>query len=410
MPQTREAIAHAQAARVPIVVALNKIDRPDANPDFVKKQLGESGLVPDEWGGNTLIVPVSAKQKMGIDDLLEAILLVADSIEINANPRGKVIGTVIESEVDRSKGVVATLLIQNGTLQVGDIVVTGLSHGKLRAMFDHRGKKLHKAGPSSPVLVMGLDQAPPPGELFMVVPAERDAHAEIESRLLKLQKSEEAAPRASLEDLFNRFQSGEVKELRLIIKVDVQGSLDPILNSVKDLNKGDINVNVLYAEVGNIGENDVLLASASKAYIIGFNVQPDPTARRMADTEGVSIRLYNIIYRMIEDLEKALKGMLEPEFIETQVGKADVLAVFAISKVGNIAGCKVTQGELRRNGKYRVIRAGKVVYDGEISSLKHLKEDVREVRQGFECGVALRGSFDIAVGDILECYILERNG
>jgi translation initiation factor IF-2 len=244
----------------------------------------------------------------------------------------------------------------------------------------------------------------------MVVPAERDAHAEIESRLLKLQKSEEAAPRASLEDLFNRFQSGEVKELRLIIKVDVQGSLDPILNSVKDLNKGDINVNVLYAEVGNIGENDVLLASASKAYIIGFNVQPDPTARRMADTEGVSIRLYNIIYRMIEDLEKALKGMLEPEFIETQVGKADVLAVFEISKVGNIAGCKVTQGELRRNGKYRVIRAGKVVYDGEISSLKHLKEDVREVRQGFECGVALRGSFDIAVGDILECYILERNG
>lgn len=409
MPQTREAIAHAKAARVPIIVALNKIDRPDANPDFTKHQLAEAGLVPDEWDGNTLVVPVSAKQKLGLDDLLEAVLLVSDSMEIHANPNGKTIGTIIEASLDKAKGVIATLLVQNGTLKMGDTILAGETYGKLRAMFDFHGKPIRSAGPSTPVQIMGLGDVPSAGEVFQVVPSEKEARAMIDAKKLANQETSVAAPKATLEQLFEKFQAGEVRELALILKADVQGSLDPIVNSLKDLSKGDIKINILQAETGNISENDIMLAAASKAIVLGFNVQADTAARNLADNEGVSVRLYEIIYRMTEDIEKALKGMLEPEFKETKVGQATVRAVFKINKVGNIAGCRVTSGELRRNAKIRLIRNGNTIFEGEISSLKHEKDDVKEVRQGFDCGVSLKGYNEIVEGDVLECYTLEKN-
>lgn len=408
MPQTREAIAHAKAARVPILVALNKIDRPDANPDFVKRQLAELDLVPDEWGGNTLIVPLSAKQRTGIEDLLEAILLIADSTDIRANPNGKVFGTIVEAQVDRAKGVVATLLVQNGTIEQGDIIVAGKALGKLRALFDHRGRKIRRAGPSTPVQVMGFSEVPEVGEVFTTYRNEREARQVVEERKLKDQVPVQAAAKISLEELFSRVQAGEQKELNLILKADVQGSLEPILHELDELGKGDIRIHVLYSETGNIGESDVMLASASKAILIGFNVNVDASTQRLAEAEGVSIRQYNIIYRLTEDIEKALKGMLAPTFREVNLGRAEVLAVFTVSKFGNIAGCKVVQGEIRRNGRVRVMRGGTQIFDGEIGSLKIVRDDVREVRQGFECGIGVKGFSDIQVGDSIICYTLER--
>ncbi len=410
MPQTREAIAHAKAARVPIIVALNKVDRPDSNPDFVKRQLAENGLVPDEWDGDTMIVPVSAKQKMGIEDLLEAILLVSDSMDIRANPNGKVLGTVIEAQVEKAKGVIATLLVQNGSLEMGDIIVAGTSMGRIRAMFDYRNRKLRKAGPSMPVLVMGLSDVPAAGDIFQVYNNDREARAVVEERKTQAQNRQAAVPKATLEQLFERYQAGETRELCLLLKADVQGSLEPIVSELKDLNKSEIKVTILQAEAGNVSENDVMLAAASKAIVLGFNVTADTAARRLAEAEGVSIRLYDIIYRLTEDIEKALKGMLEPEFKEVPLGKAEVLAVFNISKVGNIAGCRVTQGEVRRNGKARVLRAGKVIFEGDISSLKHERDDVREVRQGYDCGISFRNFDDMQAGDQIECYTIERFG
>jgi translation initiation factor IF-2 len=410
MPQTKEAIAHAKAARVPIIVALNKMDRPDANPDYVKKQLADAGLVPDEWEGNTMVVPVSAKQKTGIDDLLEAILLVSESMDIKANPSSnQVIGTVIEAELNHGKGVMATLLVQNGSLEVGDVVLAGKALGKLRGMFDFHGKKIRKSGPSSPVQVMGLSDVPDAGELFQVFASEKEARVVAEERKNQQQIKASSAPKASLETLFSRVQAGETKELRFIIKADVQGSLEPISTALNDIEKGDVNINVLYSETGDIGENDVMLAAASKAVLVGFNVQADTGAKRLAEVEGVSIRLYQIIYRLTEDVEKALKGMLEPEYTETIIGKAEVLAVFKITKLGNIAGCRVTLNEIRRNGKIRVMRNNEMVFEGEISSLKHEKDDVKEVRQGFDCGISLKNFDGFQKGDILECYTLERS-
>jgi translation initiation factor IF-2 len=409
MPQTKEAIAHAKAARVPIVVAMNKIDKANANPERVKQQLAEQELVPDEWGGNTMVIPVSAKQKQGIDDLLEAVLLVADNTDIRANPDGRTIGTVIEAEVDKTKGTVATLLVQNGTLQSGDIVVAGTAYGRLRALFDFRGKPVKKAGPSTPVGVLGLNDVPSAGDLFQVVGSDKEARDIVTERLDAQKQHAQAKKKASLEDLFAAYQAGEAKELSLIIKADVQGSLEPIISEVEKLGKGDIGVKVLYAETGNIGENDVMLASASKAIVIGFNVQADVAARRLAEKEGISIRLYDIIYRLTEDIEKALKGMLEPVVTERVIGRADVLAVFPISKVGKIAGCKVREGELRRNAKVRLYRDDDLVYEGEMASLKHEKDDVREVRTGFECGVGLKNFHNIEVGDELVCYVLEKS-
>lgn len=408
MPQTKEAIAHARAARVPIVVAMNKIDKPNANPDRVKQQLAEQELVPDDWGGNTIVVPVSAKQKLGIDDLLEAILLVADTLDIRANPGGNVIGTVIEAELDKAKGPVATLLVQNGTLEVGDIVVAGVTYGRLRALFDFRGRAVKKAGPSMPVSVMGFSEVPAVGELFQVVATERNARQIVTERQQAQQSAAHVQKKASLEDLFASYQAGETKELRLIVKADVQGSLEPLIGELEKLGKGEIALNILYAETGNIGENDVMLASASKAIIIGFNVQAEPSARRLAEAEGVSIRLYDIIYRMTEDIEKALKGMLQPEFTEKIIGRAHVLAVFPISKVGKVAGCRVVEGEIRRNAKVRLYRGKDILFEGEMSSLKHEKEDVREIKQGRECGIGLKNFHDIEIGDVLECYIMEK--
>jgi translation initiation factor IF-2 len=408
MPQTKEAIAHAKAARVPIIVALNKIDKPNANPDRVKQQLGENGLVPDEWGGGTLVVPVSAKQKQGIEDLLEAILLVADNSDIRANPKGAVIGTVIEAELDKSKGPVATLLVQNGTLELGDTVVAGAVYGRLRALFDFRGNKVEKAGPAFPVSVMGLSDLPSAGDLFQAVDSEKEARQIVLERQEAARKQVAAAKKITLEELFSKVKTGEAQELNLILKADVQGSLEPILGEIDKLGKGEIKINVLYAETGNVNENDVLLASASQAIIVGFSVQADVAARRLAEKEGVSIRLYNIIYRLTEDVDKALKGMLAPEFTEKLIGKAAVLQVFSLSRGSKVAGCRVTEGEIRRNGKARLLRGKDVAYEGEIGSLRHEKEDVREIRQGFECGIGLKSFSDLQVGDVIECFLLEK--
>ncbi len=407
MPQTKEAISHAKAARVPIIVALNKIDRPDANPDFTKRQLAESGLVPDDWDGDTMVVPVSAKQNKGIDDLLEAIVLTSEGTTILANPSGQPIGTIIEAEIDRAKGVVATFLVQNGTVSMGDVIVAGTSYGRIRAMFDFKGKPVRKAGPSTPILVMGLNDVPQAGDIFQIVKSTKEAVSLVEERKIREKDRINSAPKATLEELFSRVQSGEEQELRLIIKADVQGSLEPIINSLNDLSSKEISINILHAETGNISENDVMLARASQAIVVGFNVSADSAAKRLAETEGVSIRLYTIIYRLIEDVEKAMKGMLEPEYVQVVIGQADVLAVFKITKVGAIAGCRVSKGEIRRNAKARVLRNDEEIFSGELASLKHEKDDVREVRTGFECGIALKGFDDFEVGDIIQCFTTE---
>jgi len=407
MPQTREAIAHAKAARVPMLVALNKVDKANANPDRVKQQLAELELVPDEWGGTTMVIPVSAKQKMGIDDLLEGILLVADSSEIKANPGGKVTGTVIEAELDKAKGVMATLLVQNGTLEAGDIVVAGAAYGKLRAITDYKGKLIKKAGPSTPVAVMGLTGMPSAGDIFQVVKSEKEARNIVAERMDAAKTLSQTKKKVSLEDLFANVQAGEAKGLNLIIKADVQGSLDPIVNELNKLGEGEIGLHILHAETGNIGNNDVMLASASKAIIIGFNVQADVDGRRLAEKEGVDIRLYEIIYRMTEDIEKALNGMLEPKLVEKIIGRAQVLDVFSASKFGKVAGCKCTEGELKRGARVRLFRGADMIYEGDLSSLRHEKEDVKEIRQGYECGVGFKSFNDILPGDQLVCYVVE---
>lgn len=409
MPQTKEAIAHAKAAQVPIVVALNKIDKANANPENVKQQLAELELVPDDWGGNVMVIPISAKNKEGIDDLLEAILLVADSTDIRANPEGNIIGTVIEAKMDKRKGTVTTLLIQNGTLRTSDVMVAGTSYGRLRAIFDYRGNPIKEVGPSMPAGVLGLNNVPTAGDLIQVVKTDKEARAIVSERIEAKKLKSQNNKKASLEELFAAYKAGETKVLNLIIKADVQGSLDPIKSELKKLSQEEIGVNVLYAESGNIGENDIMLASASKAIVIGFNVQADIAARRLADKESISIRLYDIIYRITEDIEKALKGMLDPVMTETVLGRAEVLEVFPISKIGKIAGCRVREGEIRRNAKVRLVRGEDLVFEGEMSSLKQEKEAVLEVRNGFECGVGLKNFHDIEVGDELVSFVLEES-
>ncbi len=410
MPQTREAIDHAKAAHVPIIVALNKIDRPNANPERVKRQLADVGLVPDEWGGETMVVPVSAKQGEGIEDLLEAILLVADSMDIRANPNGRIIGTVIEARREKGRGVTVTLLVQNGTLKLRQVVVAGTTYGKIRAMTDEHGKAVREAPPSMPVQVLGFVDVPAAGELFRVVENEKVAREIVARRQDAARaKAQQETRQISLEDLFEQVQAGEANELRLVVKVDVHGSLEPVVNSIQEVaEKSDIKVRVLHASVGNISENDVNLAAASKAVVIGFNVRPDAPARKLAESLGVSIRTYNIIYRLTEDLEKALKGMLGGEEEETTIGKAEVLAVFKIPKAGKVAGCRVREGVIRRNALARVVRGDEVLFEGPLASLKHEKEDVREIREGFECGIALKGFQDFKVGDIIECFTRTR--
>ncbi len=409
MPQTREAINHARAAQVPIVVALNKIDKPNANPDRVKQQLAEVGLVPDEYGGDTIVVPVSAKQRVGLEDLLEAILLVADSMDIRANPEGEPFGTVIEAKREKGRGVVATLLVQNGTLRVGHVVVAGATYAKVRAMVDFRGQPIKEAGPSTPAQILGFQDVPQAGDFFRCVTNEREARRIVEARQEEIKRrQQEAAKRVSLEDLFRKVQEGEVQKMYLVVKVDVHGSLEPVLKSIEEVAaQSEIEVEVLHADVGPITENDVNLAAASNAIVIGFNVRPDAAARKAAEANGVSIRTYNIIYRMTEDLEKALRGMLGAQEKEVALGKAQILALFRVPRVGKVAGCRVLEGVIRRNARVRIRRGDEVIYDGELASLKHEKDDVREVRQGFECGMAFKNFQDFQEGDIVECYILE---
>jgi len=411
MPTTREALAHVRAANVPVVVALNKIDKPNANPEFVKRQLAEElDLRSDEWGGDTLIVPVSARTQQGIEDLLEAILLVADEHEIVANPNAKAAGMVLEGRMESGRGALATLLVQNGTLRTGDVVVAGLSHGRIKRMFDENGKVVAEAEPSRPVSVMGLDAPPHAGDMFEVVADVKEARAIVAERKQAAEEATQVKRTApTLEEIFSRFQAGETKELLLIIKVDVDGSLEPVVKSVENLAVGDLKVRVLHADVGEITENDVNLAAASDAIIIGFNVHPDAAAERLAESLGVDIRTYDVIYQLIESVELALRGLLEPEFAEKVLGVAEVRRVIRVPKVGNIAGSYILEGVARRNAKARVVRQGQVLAsDVAVSSLKRFDEDVREVRTGFECGIGLDGFHDFEEGDRIEFYIRER--
>ncbi|NLF12966.1 MAG: translation initiation factor IF-2 [Anaerolineaceae bacterium] len=412
MPQTREAIDHARAAGVSILVALNKIDKPTAQPDRVKQQLSDQGLTPEEWGGDVIVVPVSAKMKQGIDDLLENILLITEVADLRSNPNRPAIGTVVESQLDRHRGPTATLLVQGGTLRVGDPLVIGAISGRVRAMMDHRGNTVDAAPPAMPVLVMGLSDVPKAGDLFEVLESEREARvraAEAGERLRQAESRPARMRSMTLDEVFSRFQQGDSLELNIILKVDVQGSVEPIVNSLQRLNSEDEKVVILHQGTGNITESDVMLASASDAVIIGFHVDADEAARRLAAQEGVDIRQYNIIYKLVDDVEKALKGMLEPVYEKVVIGHAEVRQVFRIGRRGgNVAGCYVTDGELARNARVRVMRAGKQVFEGHLDSLRRFKDDVSEVRAGFECGVGIAGFDDLQEGDVLEFYKEQR--
>lgn len=408
MPQTLEAISHAKAARVPIIVALNKIDKPNATPDVVKKQLADHGLVIDEYGGETLCIPVSAKQKRGIDDLMEAILLVADNCQIKANPDRPAVGTVIESRMDKSRGAIATLLVQNGTLNLGDTLLIGTLVGRVRAMFDQHGKQVRRALPSTPVEVMGLPDVPEAGERFEVVKDERTARA-LAAQLKAEQIAPQAArPKIDLTTMYEMAQAGQIKELPLIIKVDVHGSLEPITNSLGKLGNQDLKVNILHTGTGNINESDVMLAAASGAVVIGFTVEVDPAARKLAEAQGVDIRCYDIIYKLIEDVDKALTGLLEPVYADKLIGRAEVRAVFKIKAFGVVAGCIVREGIVQRGAQVRVVRGEQTIHTGELTSLKHLQEDVKEVKAGFECGIGIAGFAGYTEGDKIEVYVKER--
>lgn len=408
MPQTVEAINHAQAAKVPIIVAINKIDKPEANPEKVKQELTEYGLVPEEWGGENICVNVSAKTHEGLDNLLEMILLVAEMADLKANPDRKAKGTVIEAKLDKGRGPVATLLVQNGTLMVGDFMIVGTTQGRVRAMQDNQGRRQKKALPSTPVEVIGLADVPQAGDVFQVVEDERLAKQITSERTA--QKREEAIQsrsRITLEDLFNHIQQGEVKDLNLIIKADVQGSIEALKQSLEKLSNEEVRVNIIHQGVGGIKETDVMLADASNAIILGFNVRPDVNARKAAENGQIDIRLYRVIYNAIEDVKAALSGLLKPEIREVVQGQAEVRAIFKVPKTGTVAGCYVTEGKISRNAQVRVIRDGIVVFEGMIDSLKRFKDDVREVSSGYECGVGMERFNDIHEGDILEFFTLE---
>lgn len=408
MPQTVEAINHSKAANVPIIVAINKIDKEDANPDRVKQELTEYGLVVEEWGGDTIAVPVSAKTRTNIEGILEMILLVAEMKELKANPNRNATGTVIEAKLDKGKGPVATVLVSKGTLNVGDIIIAGQSFGRIRAMVDDKGRRVKKAGPSMPVEVQGLSVVPAAGEIFNVVDDEKVARSIADARSDE-RKAEEIKQKSkiSLEDLFDKIKEGEVKELNIIIKSDVQGSTEAIKQSLAKLSTSEVRVNVIHGGVGTISESDVMLAAASNAIIIGFNVRYDSNTKATADLQGVDIRLYRIIYDAIDDIKAAMEGMLDPDFKEVVQGKAEVRQVFKVPRAGSIAGSYVTEGKINRSSKIRVIRDGKVVNESEIESLKRFKDDVREVAEGYECGIGLKNFNDIKEGDVFEAFIME---
>ena len=414
MPTTREALAHARAANVPIVVAITKVDKRNANAERVKQMLDDVGVKADDWGGDTMMIPVAATRGEGIEDLLEAILLTADDTRIVANPKAAGSGVVIESRVDKSKGTLATLLVLNGTLNRGDVLISGDSYGRIKAMYDEKGLQITKAGPSTPVQVLGLSEPPQPGTTFQTVKSEKVAREMIETERDAAADKRGAAGRAAitLEDVFAQVAAGEAKDLNLIVKVDVQGSLQPIEDSLKQIAKSnpeDVRLRVLSAEVGNITENDVMLAAASSGIIIGFSVDVDNAARRSAEAQNVEIRHYDVIYKLFEDVELAIKGMLDPVYAPKTIGTAEVRQVFRISKIGAIAGSYIREGEARRNARARVKRGGKVIVeDSSVSSLKRFNEDVREVRTGFECGIGLSAFNDFETGDLIEFFVMER--
>ncbi len=405
MPQTLEAIDHARAAGVPIVVAINKIDKPNANPDRVKQQLADVGLVCEEWGGDTVCCLVSAKEKKGISELLENLLLVAELEELKANPSRPAVGVVIEAKMDKTKGPLATVLIHDGTLRLGDIVVAGETWGKVKAMFNDMGKQIRKAEPSTPVEILGLSGVPQVGDILNVVSAESQAKALIEKRRREEEQKRALQARPlSLSNLHDRISAGEVKQLNIILKTDVEGSIEPIKTSLEQLSTDEVQVRVIHSASGNITESDVMLAIASKGLIIGFGTGCEAGARRLADIEGVGIRFYKVIYELVDDVSKALKGMLEPSFVDVTEGKAEVRATFPVGKKGRVAGVYVTEGKVTRGALVRVWRGGEVVAESTVSSLRRFKDDVREVSAGYECGVGVEGFSDFEIGDMLEFY------
>lgn len=408
MPQTKEAISHCKAADVPMVVAINKIDRPGANIDKVKQELTEYGLVAEDWGGDTICVPVSAKQGEGISTLLEMVLLTAEMLELKANPDRKAKGTVIEAKLDKGRGAVASLLVQNGTLHVGDSILVGSTYGRIRAMFDDTGKKIKSAGPSIPVEILGLSEVPAAGDRFNQVKDEKTARNMAEIRKQK-EKNESlnARHRVSLEDLYSQIKEGTVKELDIIVKADVQGSVEAIRQSLEKLSTDDVKVRVIHGGVGAITETDITLATASNAIVIGFNVRPDTNAVNAAEKEGVDVKTYRIIYDAIEDVKSAMIGMLEPEYKEVVLGKAEVRETYKISSVGTIAGAYVLDGKITRNSDVRIIRDGIVIFESTLASLKRFKDDAKEVRSGYECGLSVEKFNDIKEGDIIEAYTME---
>src|SRR4051812_23109099 len=400
MPQTLEAIDHARAAKVPIIVAVNKIDKADANPDRVKTELSEHGVVIEEFGGDTPLVPVSARTGEGLDDLLDTVLIVADVQELKANPKRPAIGTVVESELDKGRGPVATVLVQTGTLKVGDIVVVGDTYGRIRALQNSLGERITTAGPSSPAVVLGLGEVPAAGDIMRVVPDEKTARTMIETR--QASAAPEQTGRATLEDLYRQIQAGQTKELRVILKADVQGSLGAIRHALEQVQTEEVRINILHEGTGDISDNDILLASASDAVVVGFNTKVDPQARRTAESEGVEVRLYDIIYQLTDEMGAALRGLLEPDIVEVVEGRAEVRQIFRAGRTV-IAGCYVTDGHIVRGGA-RVYRGGKLIATDRIDSLRRFRDDVREVATGYECGIGLDEFNDIEEGDIIECF------
>lgn len=408
MPQTVEAINHAKAAEVPIIVAVNKIDKETANPDRVMQELTEYQLVAEDWGGDTIFVPISALKSEGIDDLLEMVLLVAEVEELKANPNKRAYGTVIEAELDKGRGSVASLLVQGGTLRVGDPIVVGNTYGRVRAMVNDLGRRVKKVGPSTPVEITGLSDVPQAGDQFVVFEDEKSARQIGELRAQRqIAERRGGQSKVSLEDLFEQIKQGEIKDINIILKADVQGSAEALASSLQKIEVEGVKVNIIHTGVGGITESDVILASASNAVVIGFNVRPDNNAKNTAEAEKVDIRLHRVIYKAIEEIEAAMKGMLDPEYREKVIGQAEVRETFKVTRIGTIAGSYVTDGKITRDAGVRVIRDGVVIFEGEIDSLKRFKDDVREVAQNYECGITLQNFHDIKVGDIFECFIME---
>ena len=409
MPQTIEAINHARAAEVQIIVAMNKIDKPGANPDRVKQELADQGLLVEDWGGDIICVPVSALKGEGIDTLLEMVLLVAEMGDLKANPKRKARGTIIEAQLDKGRGPVATVLVQSGTLQVGDPIVAGCAYGRVRAMIDDKGRNVKKAGPSTPVEILGLSEVPVGGDLFYVAKSDKQARQVAEQMRAqgRVQMLGQTPNKVSLDDLFTQIQEGKMKDLNIIIKADVQGSVEAVKQSLEKLSNEEVRIRTIHGGVGTITESDVQLASASGAIIIGFNVRPDSTVKAMADNEGVDVRLYRVIYNAIEDIKAAMKGMLDPEFVEKVVGHAEIRQTFKVSGLGSVGGAYVLDGKIVRNAGVRIVRDGIVVYEGNLTSLKRFKDDAKEVATGYECGVMFEKFNDIKEGDTVEAFIME---